>query len=72
MERSELTIAPPVVPSAGRLWMGFVGVAWVLLVAFLLDRASILFADYWFFGSVGFESVFRTYFRMGVPQANFF
>ena len=60
-----LGIAPPVVPLAGPLYMGLIGISWVLVAAFLLDRGSILLADYWFFGSVGFESVFRTNLRMG-------
>ena len=58
-------IGPPLVPDAGALLMRLLVVLWALLALFLLDKLSVLFADYWFFQSIGQEEVFWTNFRTG-------
>ncbi len=58
-------VGPPLAPEAGPFWRNMLVVGWVILILFLLDRISILLADYWFFESVGFREVFMTNFRTG-------
>lgn len=55
----------PVVHSAIVLWSRALTVASILTGLYLLDRLTILLADFWFFQSVGFESVFQTNFWTG-------
>ncbi|MCK5483874.1 MAG: UPF0182 family protein [Gemmatimonadetes bacterium] len=58
-------IGPPLVYDASALLMRLVPLAWVALGFFLLDRVSVLLADYWLFQSLGLEEIFWTNFRTG-------
>jgi uncharacterized membrane protein (UPF0182 family) len=58
-------VGPPLVPDVGIMTMRFLVLLWVLLGLFLLDKATILLADYWFFQSVGLDEVFWTNFWTG-------
>ncbi len=58
-------IGPPLVSDASALLMRLVPLAWVVLGFFLLDRVSVLLADYWLFQSVGLEEIFWTNVRTG-------
>ncbi|HEX4441262.1 MAG TPA: UPF0182 family protein [Thermoanaerobaculia bacterium] len=58
-------IALPEAPAAALLWSRFLTVAGIVVTLFTLDVITILFADYWLFQSLGFETIFWTNFRMG-------
>lgn len=63
---SELpAITLPTAPAAGLVWARAVTLAGILFTLYTIDRLTVLFADYWFLQSIGFESVFWTNFRMG-------
>ncbi|MCI0433944.1 MAG: UPF0182 family protein [Gemmatimonadetes bacterium] len=55
----------PGVPSAGTLWARALIAGFIAIGLFLLDRLTLLLADYWFFESVSLQSLFWTNFRMG-------
>ena len=55
----------PQVPRAALLWSRGLVVASILVTLYTLDRLTVLFADYWLFGSLGVASVFWTNFWMG-------
>src|SRR5437870_5433430 len=63
----EPTADPPAVdlpraPRASLVWSRALVVAWVALGLFFLDRLASLLMNYWFFQSLGFQSVFWTNF----------
>ncbi len=60
-----LTGRLPRVPRARVLWSRGLVVAFLLLGLFLLDRLTLLIANFWFLQSVGLESVFWTNFKTG-------
>ncbi len=60
-----VNVGPPLVPDIGTLMMRMLILLWVGVGLFLLDKITILLADYWFFQSVGFEEVFWTNFKTG-------
>ncbi|HEX7252640.1 MAG TPA: hypothetical protein VF376_07150, partial [Thermoanaerobaculia bacterium] len=55
----------PRAPRAALLWSRGLVVASILVTLYTLDRLTVLFADYWLFGSLGVASVFWTNFWMG-------
>jgi len=55
----------PHVPSAVTLWQRALVLAFVILGLYLLDRLTILLADFWFLQTVELVSVFWTNFRAG-------
>src|SRR5690242_11825018 len=55
----------PQAPRAALLWSRGLVVASILVTLYTLDRLTVLFADYWLFGSLGVASVFWTNFWMG-------
>ncbi len=59
------SVGLPRVPQARVLWSRALLVAFVLLGLFLLDRLTILLANFWLLDSLGFESVFWTNLRTG-------
>ena len=58
-------VSLPRAPAAGLVWARAVTLAGIAFTLYTIDRLTILFADYWFLQSIGFESVFWTNFRMG-------
>src|SRR5262249_19674773 len=58
-------VSLPRVPAAALLWSRFLTLAGVIVTLFTLDVITVLFADYWLFQSLGFESIFWTNVRMG-------
>jgi uncharacterized membrane protein (UPF0182 family) len=59
------SVGPPMVPAIGTLMMSLTVLLWVVLGLFLIDKITVLLADYWFFQSVGLEEVFWTNFKTG-------
>ncbi|MGQ0679761.1 MAG: UPF0182 family protein [Actinomycetota bacterium] len=59
------SVALPRVPEATAIWTRALALAWVTLAVYSLHLLSGLLLDFWFFESLGFESVFWTNFRMG-------
>ena len=59
------SVGPPLVPDVGTLMMRLLILLWGAVGLFLLDKITILLADYWFFQSVGLEEVFWTNFWTG-------
>lgn len=60
-----LGVAVPRIPHAGRFLTGMIALAWIVLGLFLLDRLSLLLADYWLLESLGYPEIFWTNFRTG-------
>lgn len=58
-------VSLPRAPASGLVWARAVTLAGILFTLYTIDRLTILFADFWFLQSLGFESVFWTNFRMG-------
>lgn len=53
------------VPAAVAIWSRALVLAWLMLIVYSFHLLSGLLMDFWFFESLGFESVFWTNFRMG-------
>lgn len=58
-------ISLPAVPAAAMLWSRVLGFASVLIGLFLLDRVTVLLANYWLFPTLQYQDVFWTNFREG-------
>ncbi len=49
------SVGPPLVPDVGTMMMKLLILLWGVVALFLLDKITILLADYWFFQRVGLE-----------------
>src|SRR5215472_13847075 len=65
IQRDLPVVELPRAPRAALLWSRGLVVASILVTLYTLDRLTVLFADYWLFGSLGVASVFWTNFWMG-------